>query len=94
MGPTERKWSRSSVVGKYVQEIFRFLPPYIMEPNGSISSGIYWDDGSIPYSTIVQTLNEATANFANLYFKCHANCRLLTDLLGRPITNLDDFGSH
>ena len=50
------------------------------------------DDGSIPYSTIIQTLSEATANFANLYSKGNAKCRLLTDLLHRPITNLDDFG--
>jgi len=81
-----------AVVGKYVQETFRFLPPYIMEAHGSISSGINYDDGAIPYSTIVQTLSEATANFANLFSKGVAKCRLLTDLLGRPITNLDDFG--
>jgi len=37
-----------SVVGKYVQETFRFLPPYTMEPHGSTSRGINWDDGSIP----------------------------------------------
>ena len=63
-----------------------------MEPHGSISSGINWDDGSIPYSTIIQNLSEATANFANLYSKGNTKCRLLTDLLDRPITNLDDFG--
>jgi len=42
-----------SVVGKYVQETFRFLPPYTMEFHGSISSGINWDDDSIPYSTTI-----------------------------------------
>jgi len=81
-----------SVVGEYVQETFRFLPPYIMVLHGSTSSGINWDDGSIPYSTIIQTLSEATENFANLYSKGHAKCWLLTDLLDRPITNLDYFG--
>ena len=29
-----------SVVGKYVQETLRFLPPYTMEPHESTSSGI------------------------------------------------------
>jgi len=61
-----------SVVGEYVQEIFRFLPPFSMEAHGSTSSAINWDNGSIPYSTIIQTLSEATANFANLYSKAHA----------------------
>jgi hypothetical protein len=42
-----------SVVDEYVQETFRFLPPYTMEPHGSISSGINWADSSIPYSTII-----------------------------------------
>jgi hypothetical protein len=32
------------VFGKYVQDTFRFLPPYTMEPHGSTSSGINWDD--------------------------------------------------
>jgi len=45
-----------SVVGEYVQEKFRFLPPYTMEHHGSTSSGINLDDGSFPYSTITQTM--------------------------------------
>jgi hypothetical protein len=81
-----------SVVGKYAQETFRFLPPYTMEPHGSTSSGINWNDGSALYSSLVRTLNEATANFANLYCKGIAKCRFLTDLFDCPITNLDDFG--
>jgi hypothetical protein len=83
-----------SVVGKYAQEIIRFLAPYAMEPDGSTSSGINWNDGSILYSSIIHTLRKATANLANLYYKGIAKCRLLTDLLDRPITNLHDFGCH
>jgi len=52
---------------------------------------LIWDDGSIPYSTIIQTLSEAAANFTNVYCKGNAKCRLLTNLLDRPITNVDDF---
>jgi len=80
-----------SVVGEYVRETFRFPPPYTMEPHGSTSSGFNCY-GFIPYSTIIQTLSEATANFTNLYSKGPAKCRLITVYLDRPITNLDDFG--
>jgi len=82
-----------SVVVEYAQETFLFLPPYTMEHHGSTSSAINWDDDSIPYSTIIQTLSEATENFTNQYTKGHAKCRLLTDLLDRPITNLDDLAA-
>jgi len=40
----------------------------------------------------MQTVSEATANFAILYSKGNAKCRLLTDFLDRPTNNLDDFG--
>jgi hypothetical protein len=80
------------VVGEYVQETFRFLLRYTMEIHGSNCSGINWDDSSILYSTIIQTPSEATADFANLYCKSNVKCRLRTDLLDNPITNLDDFG--
>jgi len=56
------------------------------------SSRIKLSTDLLTYSTIILTLSEATANFANLYSKGHAKCWLLTDLLDRPITNLDDFG--
>jgi hypothetical protein len=63
-----------------------------MEPHGSTSSGINWNDGSILYSTIIQTLSEATAIFANLYCKGIAKYRLLTDFFDHPVTNLENYG--
>jgi hypothetical protein len=56
-----------SVVGKYDQETFRFLPPCTMQLHGLASSGINWDDGSISSSSLFRTISEATANFANLF---------------------------
>jgi hypothetical protein len=78
------------VVGKYVQETFRFLPPYTMEPHASTSSGINTNDGSILYSSLIRTLSESTLQIYTV--KTLTKCRLLTDLLDRPIINLDDFG--
>jgi len=63
-----------------VQDTFRFLPPHSSEQNG-----IFWDDGSIAYSSLFQTLVGATANFAHLYAKGTDKCKFLSDILGRPV---------
>jgi hypothetical protein len=73
-------------------ESFRFLPPYSMNPHAFPTSGFTWDDGVIPYSSLVQTLQEATANFPRLYSKGDAKCRNLSTILGRSVQNLDSFG--
>jgi len=83
-----------SVASENVLDTFRFLPPYSMNPHGSDQSGISWDDGIIAYSSLFQTLTEATANFAHLYAKGTAKCQFLTSLLGRTVQNLDTFGCH
>ena len=62
-----------------------------LEPRSSTAFYFEWIQVD-PYSMIIQTLSEATAIFSNLYSKGHAKCWLLTYLLYRPITNLDDFG--
>jgi len=80
------------VASKDVQETFRFLHPYRMDPHSSEQNGICWDDGGIAYSSLFQTLAEATANFAHLYAKGTAKCKFLSDILGRPVQNLDSFG--
>jgi hypothetical protein len=56
-------------------ESFRFLGPYSMNPHASPTYGLTWDDGVIPYSSLVQTLQETTANFSHLYSKGDARCR-------------------
>jgi len=49
-----------SVASKDVQETFCFLPPYRMDHRSSEQNGICCDDGSIAYSSLFQTLAEAT----------------------------------
>jgi len=61
-------------------------------PHSSGDNGICWDDGSIAYSSLSQTLAEATANFAHLYAKGNAKCKFLSDILGQTVQNLDSFG--
>jgi len=72
-----------SVASENVLETFRFLPPYSMDPHGSDQSGITWDVGIIAYSSLFQTLTEATATFAHLYTKGTAKSKFLANLLGR-----------
>jgi hypothetical protein len=81
-----------SVASENVIDTFRFLTPYSMNPHSSESSSLSWDDGFIPYSSIIQTLTEATTNFANLYWRGDAKCSYQSGLLGRPVQNFDSFG--
>jgi hypothetical protein len=74
------------------EDIVLLLTPYSMNPHASPTSGLTWDDGVIPYSSLVQTLQEATTNFPLLYSKGDAKCRNLSTLLGRSVQNLDLFG--
>jgi hypothetical protein len=92
-------WARGEEVPKEVAvasensiETFRFLPSYTMNPHSSRASGLKWDDGIIPYSSLFQTLTEATANFAYLYSKGDAKCEFLSAILRRSVQNLDSFG--
>ena len=81
-----------SVASENVHETFRFLPPYVMDPHSSDQNSICWDDGSTAYSSLFQTLAEATANFAHLYAKGTAKCKFVSNVLGRSVQNLDTFG--
>ena len=81
-----------SVASENVIDSFRFLPPYSMNRHSSPTSGLTWDDGLIPYLSLFQSLTEATTNFAHLYAKGDDKCAYLTNLLGRPVQNLDSFG--
>jgi hypothetical protein len=41
-----------SVASENVIDTFQFLPLYSMNPHSSERSGLSWDDGIIPYSSI------------------------------------------
>jgi hypothetical protein len=55
-----------SVVSENSIDTFCFLPPYSMNSHSFATSGLSWDGGSIPYSSLFLTLAEATANFSHL----------------------------
>jgi hypothetical protein len=63
-----------------------------MNPHASTTSGLTWDDGVIPYSSLVQSLTETIANFAHLYLKGDVKCKKLSTILERSVQNLDSFG--
>jgi hypothetical protein len=51
-----------------------------------------WVDGIIAFSSLFQSLTEATANFAHLYGNGTAKCKFLSNLLGRVFKNFGAFG--
>jgi hypothetical protein len=80
------------VASENVLETFRFLPPYPTHAHSAEYSGINWEYGIIAYSSLFQTLTEATTNFAYLYAKGTVKGKFLSNLLGRSVQNLDSFG--
>jgi hypothetical protein len=87
----EEEIKELSVVSTDVRETFRFLPPYRMDPHSNDQNGLCWDDESIAYGSLHQVVAEATANFTNLFAKGTDKCKVLTELLGRCVQNLDSF---
>ena len=81
-----------SLAAKNVVHTLHFQSPYAMRPHGSSENGLNWDDGHIPYRQLDTVLSEAVAGYAHLYGYGIEKCKILSDLLGRPILNLEDFG--
>ena len=80
-----------SIAGRNVLETFQFLSPYAIRPHGHGENGLNLDDGHIPYNKLSAVLNEAVAGFAHLYAYGDSKCTLISQLLGRPVHNLEDF---
>jgi hypothetical protein len=79
-----------SLAAEDVIQTFHFQSPYEMEPHGSESNGLSWDDGHIPYYTLHATVDEAVAGYPHLYCFGHEKCTFINELLGRPVHNLED----
>ena len=62
-----------------------------MRPHGESENGLNWDDAHIPHNQLSSVLNEAFASFAHLYAYGDSKCTLISQLLGRPVHNLEDF---
>ena len=80
-----------SVAGRNVLETFQFQSPYAMRPRGNSENGLNWDDGHIPYTQLSSVKNEAVAGFAHLYAYGDSKCTFISQLLGRPVHNLEYF---
>jgi hypothetical protein len=80
-----------SIAGHNVLETFQFQSPYTMRPHGNSENGLNWDDGHIPYNQFSSVLNESVAGFAYLYAYGDSKCTLISQLLCRPVYNLEDF---
>ena len=79
-----------SIAGENVLETFHFQSPYAMRPHGDQENGLNWDDGHIAYNQLSTVLSEAVAGFAHIYGYGESKCRLLSQLLARPVHNLED----
>ena len=80
-----------SIAGENFVETFQFQIPYVMRCQGDTETGLNWDDGHIPYNELSTVLSEAVAGFAHLYVYGVSKCVLLSQMLGRPVHNLDDW---
>ena len=81
-----------SVAAKNVLHTFHFRNTHLMNPHGSEENCPNWDDGIVPYNLLETALNEALARYAHLYSYGATKCLFLSDLLGRPVLNLEDIG--
>jgi hypothetical protein len=62
-----------------------------MRLHGDTKNCLNWDDGHIPYNQLSTVLSEAVAGFAHLYGYGDSKYKLFSQLLGRPVHNLEDF---
>ena len=80
-----------SVAVKNMIDSFRFKSPYSMTSQASDENGLNWEDGQIAYHDLYMIVSEAKAGIAHLYCCGVRKCKFVTELLGRPILNLQDF---
>ena len=77
---------------------FSFCPPKTFKPskqttwNTSRLHGIAWSSGRIDYEKLSAVFYDINVMNAEVFAKRLEKCRLLTNLLGQNIENLDDYG--
>ena len=80
-----------SVAAANVSETFRFKSPYIRGVSRLLWRRLNWEDGHIAYHELCTVASEAVAGFAHVYAYGFSKCKFLSELLGRPIFNMEDF---
>ena len=81
-----------SVAAKYLSDSYSFASTYSMILHGSDENG-FKKDGHIDYFEFYIVVSEAVCGFAHLYVYGVTKCKFLSELLWRPILNLQDFNS-
>ena len=77
---------------------FSFCPPKSFKPNKQTTwntshlHGIAWSSGKLDYEKLFAVFYDIKIINAEVFAKELEKCRLLTNLLGRNIENLDDYG--
>ena len=77
---------------------FSFCPPKTFKPNKRTTwntshiHGITWSSGKLEYEKLFAVFYEIKSMNAEVFAKQLEKCRLLTNLLGRIVENLDDYG--
>ena len=77
---------------------FSFCPPKSFKPNKQTTwntshlHGIAWSSGKLDYEKLFVVFYDIRVMNAEVFAKRLEKCRLLTNLLGRNVENLDDYG--
>ena len=80
-----------SMAAKTVTDSFCFNSPYRMTSHRSEEKGLNWGDGHITYDDLYTVVSEAVAGITHLYVYGVTKFCFLSEILGRPILNLQDF---
>ena len=88
-GNNKQVIKEAAIVSDDVRIHFLSRQPYYMVPHGSKENGLNWDDGFLLYSQVQRVLTEALAPFSHLFSRGEDKCLLLTDILNRPIHDLE-----
>ena len=77
---------------------FSFCPPKAFKPNKQTSwntkhlHGIAWSSGKLDYEKLFAVFYDIKVMNAEVFAKGFEKCRLLINLLGQNVENLDDYG--
>ena len=77
---------------------FSFCPPKTFKPNKQTSWNtehlheIAWKSGKLDYEKLFGVFYDIKVMNADVFAKKFQKCRLLTNLFGRNVENLDDYG--
>ena len=78
--------------------LFSVCPPKTFKPNKQTTSntshlhGIAWSSGKLDFEKLFAAFCDIRVMNTEVFAKGLENCRLLTNLLGQNIENLDDYG--